>query len=403
MNLYKPNFADPRVAKRIKQALGFVKACISETKPHAWSTRYLDKHLGRNDNQLGRWLRRHLIITTNDNYSKQLGICKQYQSNASGISYTMQMLAGVEYKSYIKWSQQYVECVQVPSPTTTSTYPSVLQVGIEELADEWIQQEFGPELKTLDFKYTDKANRLWHPLQQVKRAYKKRILGVNQLSHQYDIECCALTLLHQYSQQVPEPMELYLSYVRDYLSNRKAIRQQIAADAHIPEELVKIILNALVAGAQLGMNKHSALYKLLNGDPVRIECLKQNPFIQGFRQDIKLMWQAIKPTIGKRTQQLRNGTTRTVAINSKQKWHLYFVLERQVLDQVRVYMDQLGVKYFLEHDGWSTQQPLLQVQLIEYIHAHTGFWVNLDYDSPTTASLYPSVLQVGDLPNGQVI
>jgi len=408
MTTYQPNFKDPRTYKRAKKALGFVRGCISDHKPQSWSTRYIDKHLGQQNNQLGKWLRNHLIIITDERYSKERHVSKQVILNAKGFRYVKDMLAGIKFQTFNEWnaSEALKSNGQVSSLKQYDIYPCVLQVGDYPLVKDWVMQEFNQELKTLTFEYQDKSSRLWHPLQRIKRDYKKAIFSDLNLKYQYDIECAALTLLHQYSQNIPEviykneliqrPMDLYLPAIRQYLDDRTLIRKQIAHDADIPEQVVKVIINALIAGAHLGKNPQCAIFKLLQGDIARIEYLQQHPFIVEFRSNIKTMWDYIKPTLQKRTIELKSGVIRTCPISSKQKWNLYFKLERQVLDQVRGYLDRTNNKYFLEHDGWSARHQIDEESLITYVYNKTGFKISVDVASLTTTTIYPCVLQVGE-------
>jgi hypothetical protein len=68
MKDYQPNFNDPRVLSRIKTALGFACAVMSETKSHPWSSRYIDKFFGSQRNDLSKYLRKTLLICTDEFY-----------------------------------------------------------------------------------------------------------------------------------------------------------------------------------------------------------------------------------------------------------------------------------------------------------------------------------------------
>jgi len=359
---YIPNINEPRVQKRIKKALGFVGACIKEDKPHAWSTRYLDKHLGRNDNNLGNWLRSNLLICTNERYSMDSGICKQYIKNKTGYD---------ELVSFMK---------------STAISPSVLQVN--NLIKDWVQDEYKDELKNKEFTYKDKSSRLWHPLQNVRKEQKLIVFSENGLKYQYDIECCAPTLIYQYSKQIPEilngdtyvqgPNEEYLPAMLKYISNRYEVRQQLANDAEISVDLAKEIINALLNGAKLSSHSDSAIYQLLGGDVARIEYLKQNEFIKQLKLDIKTCWDYIKHTLPKTMIVDKNKRTRTKPISSKQKAGVYFDLERQVLNSVITYLSNTNNKHFLEHDGWVCINEIDTEELIKWVKNSTGFDIKLD-------------------------
>ena len=401
--VYHPNFKDPRTQKRVKHALGFVRGCFSEDKPHSWSTRYIDKYLGQQNNSLSNWLRRHLLITTNNNYNSYTGVCKEYKLNKEGYNYIKSLLLGQKYNSFkeyqngmdIRYRMNMSDLVEFQEDnekiTSLNLYPSVLQVQDQPLIHDWINEEFGYELKNLTFEYEDKSNRLWHPLQRVRREHKKQTLAQVGLSHQYDIECCAPTLLHQYSQRIPlvvdennkwvqGPMDLWLFGIQSYLKNKNDLRNRMAFDADIPVKIAKVIINALFAGAKLGLNPKSEIYKLLGGDKARIEFLKQYQPLIELRKDIKVMWDYIKLVLPKRTIiGTKTKKERNLPLNSKQKWGLYFDLERKVLNAVRKYLDQKEIKYFLEHDGWTTNEELNMNELTTFIEQETGFMIQLDY------------------------
>lgn len=393
---YIPNFNDPRTQKRIKKALGFVRGCMSEIKSHAWGTRYIDKHLGRNDTNLGKFLRRHLIIETNKNWNKDSGICKEYKLNKQGYEYIKYMYTYKQYLSISSWKsmndiKQNTELASLLDiEEYIISYPIVQQVGDSRIVNDWCKQEFRTEFESLDFLYEDKSNRLWHPLQNVRKQDKQNIFRELNLIYQYDFVCCAPTLIHQYSHQVPlivtdnkymqGPMDLYLFAVQRYLQDRVSVRKQIANEAQIPEKIVKVIINALFAGAQLGHNPTSAIYKLLNGDKARIEFLKQHPYIIELRSDIKTIWEYLRPVMTTRYKTNKSGRRRRLPLSSRDKWNLYFDLERQILNIVRSYLDDTGNKYFLEHDGFTTQLEVNKQELLELIYQKTGFILDLDME-----------------------
>jgi hypothetical protein len=361
---YEPNYNDPRVRKRIRKALGFVGACVSETKPKGWSTRYIDKYLGHQKENLSKYLRSNLLTCINDRYNKDTGVCKKYIKNKTGYDLV---------RSLLKNKPLYYSVSEVSEIT------------------EWVKNEHKTELTTLNFTYEDKANRLWHPLQRVRKQYKKIVFSEIGLKYQYDIQCCAPTLIHQHSQKIIEilqdnkyiqgPMDLYLFALRSYLKDRKSIRTMLATEAEMSEDHIKVIINALLAGAQLSNNKKSDIYKLLDGDIARITYLKQHPYIIELRNDIKTCWDYIKPTLYRRSIINKNNKKQVLPISSKQKANTYFQLERLVLEQVVEFMKQSGdIQYFLEHDGWVCSKELDKELLIKWIKDKTGYDIQLDMD-----------------------
>lgn len=393
---YEPNLKDPRTQKRVKRAIAFANAFLSNTKPRGWSTRYIDKYFGHQGNDLSKWLRNKLLICTNDRYSKDTGVCKEYIKNQSGLESLIKQV--ILYPSVIQVSSTITSVIQVSNTANTS----VLQV-----TKELINEEFGSELKSKKFTYEDKSNRLWHNLQRVKKEYKQEIFSENGFKFQYDIECCAPTLIHQYSQTIPEiiqndkwiqgPMDLYLFALRSYLKDRKQIRTQLANDAEITYEQAKEIINALLMGAKLGHNSDSDIYKMLNGDTARIEFLKQHEYLKQLREDIKTCWEYIRPTLPRTYITDKNNKQRRLPVSNKQKAGVYFDLERQVLNTCRDYLDRTNNKYFLEHDGFVCEKELDKEELSKWVKINTGFDIKLDHKVfiKEQINLYPSVIQVG--------
>jgi hypothetical protein len=337
---YKPNFDDPRVQDRLITSVKFCEKYLRADKSQWLSTRWIDKSFGSQRNALSQYLREVLLVCVNDSYNKNTGQCKTYRLNQSGFD---------EIKGLIK--------------NTQTTY-SVVD----------LQSRFQQQLETGKFEYNDTSDRLYHPIQNCPRQAKKQLLAEQGYRWHYDIECAAPTLLHQYSQQIPQtPMDLYLPALREYIRNRQRIRTQLAQECEVNEQVIKRIINGMFQGAQISNYTQSLTYQELDGDTARIEFLKQHKFIQELKADIAVMWKYIKPTMQKRTIKTTNGTDRVLPISGKQKTGLYRELERQVLNAVIDYTSKRGIRCFLEHDGWATESELDQMDLCEFVRNATGF------------------------------
>jgi hypothetical protein len=218
-------------------------------------------------------------------------------------------------------------------------YPSVTEV---------VQVDHLEELNSGNFTYKDQSNRLWHPLQRYRKEYRTQILADAGYEYDYDIECCAPTLIHQYAQKCG--MDEYLFALHRYLADRTTLRNELANELELDTDAVKEIINALFAGAVISKNKRSDIYHILNGDIVRIEYLKQNEFLKELVSDIKTCWTYIRPYMQKRTR-LVNERERLLPLTARQKWNVYFELERVVINSIRTYLDEKSIRCFLIHDG----------------------------------------------------
>jgi len=344
---YEPNWTDPRVITRTQQAMNFVKKYLSATTPKWLSTRWIDhkEHFGMSNNKLSKFLRNKLLTCTDDSYNKFTGKTKHYCLNKAGFDELNELLCN----------------------NINNTY-SVIQVP------KRIQEE----LQTGSFAYNDSSSRLYHPLQNYKRADKRALLAEDGYLYSYDIQCCAPTLIMQYAQQLG--MDEYPFTIKQYIANRKQIRNEIAQQAEISEQQVKRIINGLFQGAHVSNYSKSLVYKELDGDVAKIEYLKQNEFIKGLQGEIKTCWEYIRPTLSKRTTETKTGT-RLLPITGKQKTALYRDLERVVLNSIRDYLNQTDNQFFTEHDGWTSKQVVDLNALVLHIKSTTGYQIEIEQDS----------------------
>ena len=386
---YQPNFNDPRVKSRMRHALGFSTATMS-SKPHEWSSRYIDKYFGNSRHNLSKWLRKQLLITHSERYNKDTGQCKSYSLNPMGVRYLRDILAGGKLTSS-EWAnmdemmkkfslRELITETDMIEVTTPPLHPSVAQVGGSQKNNtdpvSWVLNEYKDELSDFNFTYNDKSHRLWHPLQNVRREVKKAVFAETGLNYQYDIECCAATLIHQYAQRCD--MDLYLFALRKYINDKEQTRQEIATYTGMTIKEVKEVVNALFCGAKVGHNERYSLFVLLNMNIQKMSKLKEMPYITELRKDIKTCWTYIEPHTYRTTKINKTGREVKVAMSCRQKWNIYFDCERQVLSAVRDFMDMTGNKYFLEHDGWASLREILpQRDLIDYVRWKSGYAIQV--------------------------
>ena len=385
--MYQPNFEDSRVQRRVKSAMSFSIAVMSPTKPFAWSTRYIDRFFGQQQHELGAYLRSVLLIEHDTHWNYLTGKCKQYRLNSLGVSYLREQMESVSEISWNQYQENHRDNQinkinnNLPSIpyciTSFSNEQDTTRTWDYRMVSAWCQREFGEELSHLRFNYTDKSDRLWHPMQNIRSRYRAPILRENGLCHQYDIATAAPTLLHRHAQTLGQ--DTWLEAVESYIKNKIEIRNQLSQELELPISTVKIIINSLFCGARIGRNPQFAISELLNNDAVFITALREHEFIKALRQDIRVIWSQIEPTQGHRVQTGADGRQRKVPFNSQRKWAVYFGLERQVMNSVRAYMDARQNRYFLEHDGWSSEHPVDVVELTEHVFQQTGYYVRFDY------------------------
>ncbi|MEB0057288.1 hypothetical protein [Variovorax sp. LG9.2] len=373
---YTPNIKDKRVLKRLQTAYGYARAVFDEVTPTPKSQLSIAKRFGQAQDALGQFLRAQLLVCVDHHYSHAAGVSKKYTINIEGAALIKEVLYSNKQVTFTP-----VEVTQIDNSPEPRRYFD------EFVVIKMLEQEHKEELESKDFKYEDKASRLWNALQSVKSCYKRPLLEKYGFNYHYDIRCCAPTLIHQHAQQVGQ-MDEYLFGIQGFLKDRTAFRDMLTADAELEEfgaKTSKILVNALFCGARLGNSKEFALSRLLNHDKARIEFLKQHDELTQLRADIKTCWKAITPLLPRRYINDKNGTCRRLPVSSKQKWCVYFELERRVLDAARMFMKKTDNKCFLEHDGWSTEKQIDVPAMQAFIEKQTGFKIEVDTEFAAAA------------------
>lgn len=341
MNL---NLSDPRVKRRCERALTFTLAQLSQS-PKPISTRLIDQHIGYTHKSLGKYLRNLLLTEVDSHYNMMTGKCKQYTRNTEGCKYLQQLL----------------------DPATEYTIAE--KDHISRYVDSYSEQ-----LTTGCFNYNDKSNRQWHPLQNLPSEHRKRELSRYGYRHIYDIRTAAPSIILHLACDLGIKLK-YSSTIEYYIANKESIRQNLAHDLQLSVNDIKRLINMLFNGAPLGHISHAATTQLLKGDSAAIERVKRNPFIQSLRGDIKYCWTKIAnhqldgEYVMPRTY---HPDGRKKRITSSDRWRLYFLYERRVMDSVTAYLDKQNARYLIEHDGWSSNIQIDLVELTQHVRSSTG-------------------------------
>ncbi|MDN2698723.1 hypothetical protein O0882_20615 [Janthinobacterium sp. SUN073] len=362
---YIPNFDNPRIRKRVKKALGWAAGCV-RSEPREMAKNWIDVNLGQQQNELGAWLRAKLLICQDNFYYFGVdgGKCKEYSLNQSGWDEVSGMLLGIEDANAAAPMQKEGKGKSLHDM---------------ELIHAWARDVHKKEFDSKDFQYEEKqCARLWHPLQNLKKDAKAYVWKKEGLSFDYDIQACAPTLILQHAQQLG--FDEWPHGIQEFLADPRAFRKHVAEVAGYDynddkqAKKVKALVNAMFCGAKLGANKDFALFQLLDENYERVNALKNDTRLMLLKDDIKRCWKVIE---SESMYTVKNENGRKLALNSKRKWGRYFDLERLVLDAVRFYLIKSGVKFFLEHDGWRTDQVIDVESLQEHVFVSTGYRIKI--------------------------
>lgn len=379
---YKPNFNDPRVIRRVENAIGFTKAMTSAKRPKHLAGVFIDKHLGMQNNPLSKYLRNKLLICTDNRYNKDSGICKSYVFNTFGMSSLVEAISsrvpvlssGVPVP--VNQSSR-VNIIPIKRGVTHKGRISIIQVG-EDYARQWCRSQYKEELETLEFQYEEKSHRQWNTIQCIRNETRVPLLAEYGLKHQYDIKTCAPTLLYQYSFMVPDATGEVLETLEHYLEHSDSIRQDLATKADMTLSEAKETITSLFAGAVLSRYPSSSVMRRLNGDVAKVQFLQQDEYLTDLRADIKTMWNTIKTSVPPSYMIDKNGKRRKRPFNPRAKWNIYFQLERKVMQCCYAYLKSKDNKYFNEHDGFTSQKEVDLDELRLFIQHNTGF--NLTFE-----------------------
>jgi len=385
---YKPNFNDPRVIRRVENAIGFTKAMTSAKRPKHLSGVFIDKHFGMQNNPLSKYLRKKLLICTNNRYNKDSGICKQYVSNTFGMSSLVEAIDSVKDGVCYGVSDLVRPGSKRDSSSVNTNIPikggvthkgriSIIQ-PTEDYAKQWCRTQYREELETLEFQYEEKSHRQWNTIQSIRNETRVPLLAEYGLKHQYDIKTCAPTLLYQYSFMVPDATGVVLETLEHYLENSDTVRLKVAREADMTLSEAKETITSLFAGAVLSRYPSSSVMRRLNGDVAKVQFLQQDAYLTDLRADIKEMWDTIKTSVPATYMIDKNGKRRKRPFNPRAKWNIYFQLERTVMQCCYAYLNSKDNKYFNEHDGFTSQKEVDLNELRLFIHHNTGF--NLTFE-----------------------
>lgn len=367
------NFNDPRVRRRCINALSFVNSHVNKHTPKHLSTRFIDKHLGQNQNPLSKFLRNLLLIVHDHQFHwdnpriKAEESCKQYLRNTAGCIW-------LHNKIY-------------PDDPITDESKHDEHVLSQKYTTNYVDQ-FSEELTTGQFKYAEKSQRQWHPLQHLPNKIRREQLSRYGYTHIYDIRCAAPSIILHLARDIGVKLK-HTSIIEDYIQRRSEIRQQLSRDLGIPLHDVKRLLTMLFNGAPVGFTNNQgkplATTQLLRGDSRTINAVKDHPYIQQLRHEIGLCWRKISnhqvdgEYVIPRTYH-SNGKKKR--INSSDRWQLYFLYERRVMDVVTAYLDRQCAKYLIEHDGWSSNIQIDLIELTEHVRSISGITtIEFEYES----------------------
>jgi hypothetical protein len=164
--------------------------------------------------------------------------------------------------------------------------------------------------------------------------------------------------------------------IQNYLSNSHEWRSNRAQECGTDVKTIKLVINALFAGARLGINQYYSLFRDLNYDTELMIALMNNSAIAELKSEIAVMWKSI--ILADQIPRRRNQNGRLKSVTSRDRWNLYFRLEQQVIQTVRRYLKLTENPCFTIHDGWYCRHELDVIELQDYISKCIGYQIKIE-------------------------
>lgn len=336
---YQPNFADPRIQARVRRTLNFVELYLRPNRVNWIASAELYRVFGNTSRQPGRWLKETMLQVADPYYNMSTRACIKYRLNAAGVQQVKQ-LAGLE--------------VFVPE----------------------IEPDLEQQLESGEFEYETKSDRLFNQIQFYNRTVRGSLLNNHGYRYNYDIEAAAPTLLLQRARQ--RQRDFVAPALEQYITNRSAIRQQLAQECGITQIQVKFVINAVLQGGIISCYRDSRVFNELDCNYEAIRHLQHNAVLTDIRNDIREMWSILKEDFTPRTVTDRLGRTRSARLSGRDKSGYYRELESQVGRVIRRHLKRNSVRCLWLHDGWCCDKAIDPNALITEVRQQTGFVIQLD-------------------------
>lgn len=341
---YKPCWTNASTQRRTQQIIQYLQDQIGLDSRTIHSAQ-IRRIFG--DSQLGRYLKNMLLITVNDRY--EVGhSCKKYSVNTLHLNKVAERI-GIKQ-------------------------PELKKLQIERRLD--LQRE---QIETGKFEYTEgEDSRLYNGLQYIARGDKIKVWANQGYCYDYDIESCAPTLLLQRYYML-KPRATKLAYLEYAVEHKQELRDELCIRFNLGTKQVKLLINALIMGAQLSHYKENKLLQLFNKNHYIIRQLRLNEFIRLFTEDIRRLWSVLGKDIERRSIYTSQGLRRRQKLTGKDRTDYYKRLETEVMKSVRRYVGTTSGRVFLEHDGFRSDVFFTPDELAFVVRSQTGYQVKFSW------------------------
>lgn len=345
MQNYKPNFKEQRTNKRTQQIIEWVEKHIgAETK--ILHSKILRSPEAFGNSSLGIYLKNNLLVKT----------CPAYKPG----EFSQQYRINIDYLNRLR---------------------SELGLSESHLRHNRLEQRFAnaaDHIASGDFPMNDNGLRWYDGLQYIPRELKPLMWGERGYIYDYDVECCAPTLLVQQARKLNPKMKS-LDYINFYLTNKNIVRDELSIKYNLSNMQVKQLINGLFQGGILNSYKDNKIFvNVFNKNFNKMIQVKQDAYLIELIKDISYMWKQLRKDIN--IGYYYSGDVRKqVRITGRDKSSYYQKLERIIMTPVWKYLKKKSVRVHPEHDGFRSDQFVVPDELEQMILFETGFHVKFKW------------------------
>jgi hypothetical protein len=339
---YKPNWNDPRNQKRLASVLEWCADQLHFDDGFYCNSATITKVFGPSGNSFAKYLRDKLLV---------------------------------QYGKYVPGTHPYTYKIDLGGYESLIPHLNRGQTPMQFTADHY-REKYAAQLSGSEpIEYIEKADRLWHPLINLKRDIKAAVFK-GYLDFDYDISAAAPTILFQLMSQLLPDEDMKLAYpaIYHYTQHKQEVRDAVAADTGIEPLLVKKLITGVFNGIHLSPHYTCNAYAWLNYDTDLLNTFKEQEHIKGLIADVKKLWPRLTIFYNLR----RAFYNEVKPVDKKKKYSIYFREERRIMDCVRRYLDAQRVYYLLEHDGFRANREIDLLELVQYIKEQTGYEIHFD-------------------------
>lgn len=347
----------------------------------------LQDHFGPNSNPLSVWLRNFLLIKSK-NYGVDIKRCNEYTLNYSNWSVLSNHIGTIQFvpkrnrkdelrNKITKGKEVDIKEID-PKLITTTILPIMKKFPILSIKE-------ATQVTTGNFQYSrgKKSNRYINSIQSIPTELRDQIFKEVGFNFIYDFEACAPTIFLHLAKR-SGINDILLEPITDYLNNKEYYRSVVydiikTNDINRSKKYSKQILNGLFNGAKLAKTTYCTIYNnILKRNDSKMNQLQTHPLITSLIRSINFCWRKMSRDyyIDQFAQSTSFESRRRIIKNfykkGSNKWKLYFEYEIKLIDIVTTNLDKAGINYFIEHDGFRTNQQVDIKLILMEIKLMTG-------------------------------